>query len=87
MDDFLYSLSNHVALKEELQQYFDIFMLLPTHYEKRSELLSVSNQRDGVVQSDDFTQDLNSRSIARWEKLLINHHPQAHPIEELELRS
>ena len=49
MDDFLYSLSNQVALKEELQQYFDIFMLLPTHYEKRSELLSVSNQRDGVV--------------------------------------
>ena len=49
MDDFLYSLSNHVALKEELQQYFDIFVLLPTQYEERSELLRVSNQRDGVV--------------------------------------
>ena len=39
IDDLLYSSSNHVAVKEELQQHSDMFKLPSTHHEEYCEFL------------------------------------------------
>ena len=38
IDDLLYSSGNHVTVKEELQQYSDLFKLLSTHHEEYCEV-------------------------------------------------
>ena len=48
-DDLLYSSSNHVAVKEELQQYSDLFKLLSTDHEEYCELLGLEQQRNEVA--------------------------------------
>ena len=58
IDDLLYSSSNHVAVKEELQQYSDLFKLVSTHHEKHCELLGLADQRNEVAWFDDMDQDV-----------------------------
>ena len=57
-DDLLYSPSNHVAVKEELQQYSDLFTLLSTHHEEYCELLGLEEQRNEVAWFDNLEQDV-----------------------------
>ena len=57
-DDLLYSSSNHVAVKEELQQYSDLFKLVSTHQEEHCELLGLADQRNEVAWFDDLDQDV-----------------------------
>ena len=57
-DDLLYSSSNHVAVKEELQQYSDLFKLLSIHHEEYCELLGLEEQRNEVAWFDDLDQDV-----------------------------
>ena len=57
-NDLLYSSSNHVAVKEEFQQYSDLFKFLSTHYEEYCELLSLENQRKEVAWFDKLDQDV-----------------------------
>ena len=49
IDALLYSSSNHVAVKEELQQYSDLFELLSTDHEEYCELLGLEQQRNEVA--------------------------------------
>ena len=58
IDDLLYSSSNHVDVKEELQQYSDLFKLLSTHHEEYCELLGLEEQRNEVAWFDDLEQDV-----------------------------
>ena len=58
IDDLLYPSSNHVAVKEELQQYSDLFKLLSTHHEDYCELLGLEDQRNEVAWFDDLDQDV-----------------------------
>ena len=56
--DVLYSSSNHVAVKEELQQYSDLLKLLSTHHEEYCELLDLEDQRNEVAWFHDLDQDV-----------------------------
>ena len=58
IDDLLYSSSNHVGVKEELQQYSDLLKLLSTHHEEYCELLGLEDQRNEVAWFDDLDQDV-----------------------------
>ena len=58
IDDLLYSSTNHVAVKEELQQYSDIFKLSATQHEQCCELLGVEDQGHEVGWFDDLDQDV-----------------------------
>ena len=60
-NDLLYSSSNHVAVKEEFQQYSDLFKFLSTHYEEYCELVSLENQRKEVAWFDKLDQQLVER--------------------------
>ena len=44
IDDLLYSAGNQVAIREELDQYSDLFKLVPNHHEEYCELLDAENQ-------------------------------------------
>ena len=57
IDDLLYSATNHVAVKEELGQYSDIFKLLSTHHEEYCELVDADDQKHQVNWFDDLDQD------------------------------
>ena len=57
IDDLLYSATNHVAVKEELGQYSDIFKLLST-YEEYCELVDADDQKHQVNWFDDLGQDV-----------------------------
>ena len=48
IDDLLYSATNHVAVKEELGQYSDIFKLLSTYHEQYCELDDADYQKQDV---------------------------------------
>ena len=59
INDLLYSSGNHVAVKEELQQYSDLFKLLSTHPEEYyCELLNLEDQRNEEPWFDDLDQDV-----------------------------
>ena len=52
--DLLNSSSNHVAVKQELQQCYDLFKLLSTHHEEYCGLLGLEDQRNEVAQFHDL---------------------------------
>ena len=56
-EDLLYSATNHVAVKEELEQYSDIFKMLST-YEEYCELVDADDQKHQVNWFDDLDQDV-----------------------------
>ena len=58
IDDLLYSATNHVAVKEELGQYSDIFKLLSTYHEEYCELVDADDQKHQVNWFDDLGQDV-----------------------------
>ena len=47
-----------MAVKEELQQYSDLFKLLSTHHEECCELLSLEEQKNEVAWFNDLGQDV-----------------------------
>ena len=57
-EDLLYSANNHVAVKEELGQYSDIFKLLSTYHEEYCELVDADDQKHQVNWFDDLGQDV-----------------------------
>ena len=58
IDELVYASSNHLAVKEELQQYSDLFKLLSTHHEEYCELLGLKEQRNEVYWFDNLDQDV-----------------------------
>ena len=48
IDDLLYSATSHVAVKEELGQYSDIFKLLLKYHEKYCKLVDADDQKHQV---------------------------------------
>ena len=58
IDDLLYSSSNHVAIKEELQQYSDLFKFLSTQHQEYCELLGLMDQGNEVAWFDDLDLDV-----------------------------
>ena len=68
IDDHLYSSSNQVTVKEELEQYSDLFKLLSTHHEEHCELLGLEDQSNEVVWFDNLNQDVFNckHKIHRW---------------------
>ena len=69
IDDLLYSATNHVAVKEELGQYSDIFKLLST-YEEYCELVDADDQKHQANWFDDLDQDVFNfkHKIHNWLK-------------------
>ena len=69
IDDLLYSTTNHVAVKEELGQYSDIFKLLST-YEEYCELVDADDQKHQVNWFDELDQDAFNfkHKILNWLK-------------------
>ena len=69
IDDLLYSATNHVAVKEELGQYSDIFKLLST-YEEYCELVDADDQKHQVNWFDELDQDAFNfkHKILNWLK-------------------
>ena len=70
IDDLLYSATNHVAVKEELGQYSDIFKLLSTYHEEYCELVDAGDQKHQVNWFDDLDQDVFNfkHKIHNWLK-------------------
>ena len=70
IDDLLYSATNHVAVKEELGQYSDIFKLLSTYHEEYCELVDADDQKHQVNWFDDLDQDVFNfkHKIHNWLK-------------------
>ena len=58
IDDLLYSATNHVAVKEELGQYSDIFKLLSTYHEGYCELVDADDPKYQLNWFDDLDQDV-----------------------------
>ena len=56
IDDLLYSAGNQVFVREELDQYSDLFKLVTNHHEEYCELLDAENQQQGCF--DDLDQDV-----------------------------
>ena len=57
IDDLLYSAGNQVAVREELDQYSDLFKLVTNHHEEYCEFLDAENQQQEEVWFDDLDQD------------------------------
>ena len=58
IDDLLYSAGNQVAVREELDQYSDLFKLVTNHHEEYCELLDAENQQQEEGWFDDLDQDV-----------------------------
>lgn len=58
IDDLLYSGGNQVAVREELDQYSDLFKLVTSHYEEYYELLDAENQQHEGDWFDGLDQDM-----------------------------
>ena len=58
IDEPLYSATNHVAVKEELEQYSDIFELLSTYHEDYCELVDADDQKHQASWLDDLDQEV-----------------------------
>ena len=69
VDDLLYSAGNQVVVREELDQYSDLFKLVTNHHEEYCELLDAKNQQHEEGQFDD--QDMSKYTVG-WKKLHIN---------------
>ena len=65
---FFYRGSNHVAVKEELQQHSDLFKLLSTHYEEYCVLLGLEDQRNEIAWFHDLEHDVSNfkHKIHSW---------------------
>ena len=70
IDDLLYSTTNYVAVKEELEQYSHIFKLLSTYHEEYCKLGGADGQKHHMNWFDDFDQDVFSfkHKIHNWLK-------------------
>ena len=70
IDDLLYSTTNYVAVKEELEQYSHIFKLLSTYHEEYCKLGGADDQKHHMNWFDDFDQDVFSfkHKIHNWLK-------------------
>ena len=70
IDDLLYSATNHVAVKEKLGQYSDIFKLLSTYHEKYCDLIDADDQKCQVNWFDELGQDVFNfkHNICNWLK-------------------
>ena len=60
IDDLLYSAGNQVAVREELDQYSDLFKLVTNHHEEYCKLLDAENQQHEELWFDDLDQDVFS---------------------------
>ena len=58
IDDLLYSAGNQVAIREEHDQYSDLFKLVTNHHEEYCELLDAENQQHEESWFDDLDQDM-----------------------------
>ena len=58
IDDLLYSAGNQVAVREELDQYSDLFKLVTNHHEEYCEFLDAENQQQEEGWFDDLDQDM-----------------------------
>ena len=58
IDDLLYSAGNQVAVREELDQYSDLFKLVTNHHEEHCELLDAENQQQEKSWFDNLDQDV-----------------------------
>ena len=85
IDDLLYSSSNHIAVKEELQQYSDIFKFLWTQHEEWCELLGVEDQENKVGWFDNLCLNVFNFKHKIY-SLLIHHHWEIHSEEIAEPR-
>ena len=61
VDDLLYSAGNQVVVREELDQYSDLFKLVTNHHEEYCELLDAKNQQHEEGQFDD--QDMSKYTV------------------------
>ena len=70
IDDLLYSATNHVAVKEKLGQYSDIFNLLSTYHEEYCDLIDADDQKCQVNWFDELDQDVFNfkHNICNWLK-------------------
>ena len=60
IDDLLYSAGNEVAVREELDQYSDLFKLVTNHHEEYCKLLDAENQQHEELWFDDLDKDVFS---------------------------
>ena len=58
IDDLLYSAGYQVAVREELDQYSDLFKLVTNHHQQYRKLLDAENQQHEELWFDDLDQDL-----------------------------
>ena len=58
IDDLIYSAGNQFAVREELDQYSDLFKLVTNHHEEYCKLLDAENQQHEELWFDDLDQDV-----------------------------
>ena len=75
IDDLLYSAGYQVAVREELDQYSDLFKLVTNHHQQYRKLLDAENQQHEELWFDDLDQDLFNfkHRIHSWLNLHRNH--------------
>ena len=68
IDDLLYSAGNQVVVREELDQYSDLFKLVTTHHEEYCELLDAENQQHEEGRFDDQDMSNFKHRVHSWLK-------------------
>ena len=59
IDDLIYSAGNQVAVREELDQYSDLFKLITNYHEEYCKLLDAEDQQHEEDWFDDLDQDVD----------------------------
>ena len=71
IDDLLYPAGNQVAVREEVDQYSDLFKLVTNHHEEYCKFLDAENQQHEGLWFDDLDQDVSSGSSRSSAKLSL----------------
>ena len=80
IDDLLYSAGNQVVVREELDQYSDLFKLVTNHHEQYCELLAAENQQHEEGQFDDQDMSNFKHRVHSWLKEAAHKHQRVQDV-------